>query len=164
MNTITLDFERILTKMAAERGLTVSRVKGMMEFRGANVCTVNIAMWVCGNWEVYIECLSEQTFEADAAKELDRYFHVPEELYRDIALAYMDGRDFDQWVNGTHVFVEAGDFEYLLTDRSEKGGWVEISNDFDEGILRQVYDRLVAEQEAADAARLETEQHLRRTA
>jgi hypothetical protein len=166
MNHITLDFESILTKMAKERGLTISNVTGTLEFKGANMTCVKVTFDIYGTWlDKTIECLNELTFEDDAKKMFESYFHVPESLYRDIALAHMDGRDFDECHDGVHVFAEAGEFEELSTDRHIAGeGCEDIHNDFDECVLRMVYDRLVAEQEAADAARFETELQLRRTA
>lgn len=160
MNYVTLDFDATLRRMARERDLTVSRICGTIEFKGANVCLVNIRMQI-GDHEAEMECLNEQTFEEDAAKMFKSYFHVPEWMYRDIALAHIDGRDFDLWIDGLHVFAEAGRLHDLYTDRMMAGeGWEDVWNDFDTDTLQVIYNRLRDAQEADDEARYETERHL----
>jgi hypothetical protein len=165
MNHIKLNFEEILHRLAAERGLTVSDIKGTIDFKGTDVCMMNVNVWICNLRKERVDCYCETDFEKAATQVFDRYFHVSTGMYHDIAQAHINGRDFDTFISGVHIFAEAGHFAELYTDRHLEGeGWEDLANDYDENTLRDVYDRLIAEQEAADAARRETELQLRRTA
>ena len=161
MDYINLNFQKVIEKMAAERGLSVAGekgkdIEGTMRFKGSGMCEVEIDVWINETWRKKISCCNENTFEAEVAKVLDKCaVRVDKSLYRDIAACTLDGDVFECEIGDVDVAVRHAGYGTFM----ESGDY---GNNFDPYMYMEQYDRLREQREAADQSRRFTESVLRK--
>ena len=169
METINLDFKKIIDQQAAKRGLSATDVKIAFTYMD-EILYMRLVMSVFGEEQSDKFCMDDFTFEEAVNFILDRFFVVSDDLYEAIAEEHLEGVDFDKYIDGVRIEAyEDGRHTYMITSRSWKDGWktfkyVDLTNNFDVDKYWSIRERVRDKREEADRIRFETESNLRKSA